>query len=414
MKIVMSNITLLILADDLTGALDTGIQFASHNISTGVLLSPNDAPPENCPAVLVINTATRHRSPAEARRIVSECIMHYPDAAHVYKKTDSTLRGHIGAELEALMETRHTKRLPFVPAYPDLGRCTRKGYQYLFGKPVHETGMALDPLNPVTSSFIPDIIGGESLAAIKLFPAAAEIPDQESAGKEIFVFDSETTEDLRHIAHDLYEKNLLMNSAGCAGFAEALMEVLPFSRGPASAKQKIEKAAAILFVSGSLHPVSIAQVRAALDGGIFGISVDWPLNMEGEKISEALAEILDNKKAALLCTRAALGEGQKERASPEKIPRELGLLVKSIGLKNGPLCLVIFGGDTLLGIANVLEINYIEPVEEIRPDICRGVVLSRARSGSGDFLIVTKSGAFGPPEIISVILEYLGEHYARI
>jgi uncharacterized protein YgbK (DUF1537 family) len=82
----------------------------------------------------------------------------------------------------------------------------------------------------------------------------------------------------------------------------------------------------------------------------------------------------------------------------------LGGLVKRIWDEAGPLSLAVFGGDTLLGIAEVLGIDYIEPGEEILP----GIALSRAEGRKGSIPIVTKAGAFGPPGLIGVIREWLG------
>jgi uncharacterized protein YgbK (DUF1537 family) len=434
---------LLILADDLTGSLDTGIQFAKNNIATGVFLSENrgDFSGTEIPDVIVINTDTRHRSPDEARKIIARLAERYKDTKYVYKKTDSTLRGNIGAELEALLEARGAERLSFVPAYPDLGRTTLGGRQYLGGKPIHKTAVAGDALNPVRKSFIPGIIKDESDLPVRLVPLgdyrellpAPPVREEgqgsvseKRADREILVFDCLTNEQMGEIARFLKGKNLLGLSAGCAGFAGALMEVLPFSSPEKISEKKRlwngeRRNLPILILSGSRHPVSLEQVKTALDGGVRGIPVSgekltrpgWFAAAEAEALAGEYAAVLNKDRVCVAGTRLAMGlpeDGEQAEKPPasrgpdENVAGRLGGLVRKIIEKTGPLNLVIFGGDTLLGIMEALEFDYMTPLAEIRP----GIVLAQAQGKKGSSFIVTKSGAFGEPEMIGIIREYLG------
>jgi uncharacterized protein YgbK (DUF1537 family) len=421
---------LLVLADDLTGALDTGVQFAKGGIPTRVYPSPpgetGSAGEE--PEALVINTNTRHHSSGESRRIIRELAYRYRHIRHLYKKTDSTLRGHIGAELEALMEGADIRRLPFIPAYPDLERTTRGGRQLLRGIPVDQTEMAADALNPVSSSFIPDIIRKESELPVRLIPRVPPNPKPPDPGPEnrrdILVFDCSSRGEMGEIAGYLKERKLLRGSAGCAGFAEALMEVLPFSKiRKIPPEAGIPPKTPVLVLSGSRHPLSVAQVQAALAGGITGLPVPgekmvregWFSSPEGEALIHRCAEVLRKEGTALLGTRAAMGSGREdaegEKALPgrgaagehENVAACLGRLVREIRERAGPLRLVIFGGDTLLGVMDALEFEYIIPMEEIRS----GIVLARGEGPGGKALIVTKSGAFGDPAAIETIRDFL-------
>ena len=161
---------LLILADDLTGALDTGVQFAKNGIKTLVYVSPENIVERagNDAAVVVINTNTRHVSAEAAGMIVKKTAARFKNFSFFYKKTDSCLRGNIGAELEALMDTSGYGTLPFVPAYPKLKRITAEGRQYLNGVPLDKSSMANDPVNPVNESYIPAIIGKQSDLFVEL------------------------------------------------------------------------------------------------------------------------------------------------------------------------------------------------------------------------------------------------------
>ena len=98
---VKAMYTLLVLADDLTGALDTGVQFSKKVIPTQVYPGPGGtggpemgkAPlPARAEGALVINTATSHCSSAAAFRVTGGILEQYAAVPYVYKKTDSTLR----------------------------------------------------------------------------------------------------------------------------------------------------------------------------------------------------------------------------------------------------------------------------------------------------------------------------------
>jgi uncharacterized protein YgbK (DUF1537 family) len=178
-------------------------------------------------------------------------------------------------------------------------------------------------------------------------------------------------------------------------------------------------------------------VKAALAGGLPGITVDgekllheeWFTGKEAAALEDDCAETLKRQGVCILGTAMAMGQ-ITERAdaaaqSQEKWIKQknqngqtpgtsgvaglLGKLLERIIPKTGPLHLVIFGGDTLLGIMKILKFHYIIPIEEIRP----GIVLARAEGkgakgsdGGGSSFIVTKSGAFGDPGMIETIRSY--------
>jgi uncharacterized protein YgbK (DUF1537 family) len=398
---------------------------------------------------LVINTGTRHRSPAEARAIVGGILEQYPAIPYIYKKTDSTLRGHIGAELEALIRGRNLSVLPFIPAYPALGRRTRRGRQYLDGVPIDRTAMAADSLNPVRRSFIPDIIAEESELPVRLVPrrGPGEHGGESGTGPEIWVYDAESNADLRDIAGSLEKQGSLGTTAGCAGFAEFLVEFIPGVRDsdppvpnstteacpspepgrPIEPEEPLRPGRPsepdkrpVLIISGSRHPVSLAQVRAALDAGIPALAVEgnrlllpgWLEGEEAASIVSRCGELLHARGCCILGTRLSLGfEGETDKVpqgtSPGTSPGPgvagfLGKLTGPILKLAGPAHLAVFGGDTLLGILEALGCRLLRPLREIRP----GVVLARAESPGENFSIAAKSGAFGEPGLIAELVDF--------
>ena len=81
---------LLILADDFTGALDTGVQFAACGIPTRVVVGEQVDFATNDAAVLVVDTETRHLPAAEAYAVIAKLTRDAMSAGvfSIYKKTD--------------------------------------------------------------------------------------------------------------------------------------------------------------------------------------------------------------------------------------------------------------------------------------------------------------------------------------
>ena len=117
-------VKLLIIADDFTGALDTGVQFAARGAATRVVtdlaydFTLADA------EVLVMVAETRHLPPEEAYDVVYRTARNAREAGipYIYKKTDSALRGNIGSELTAVMDAAGSDTIAFLPAFPKMGR----------------------------------------------------------------------------------------------------------------------------------------------------------------------------------------------------------------------------------------------------------------------------------------------------
>jgi uncharacterized protein YgbK (DUF1537 family) len=215
------------LADDLTGALEIGAKFAAAGIAATVstrLAWDRDA------TVSVIDTETRHAPPAEAAGIIQRLAREAGGVRLIYKKTDSTLRGNIGAELTALAAAFPGSRVVYVPAYPRMGRTVRRGTLLVHGVPVHETEFARDPLNPVRQSHVPTL-----------------------AGECVTVIDAETDADIARAAGELLHAEGTLLAAGPAALAEAVAARIDL---PRSLVPPFPRARQCLVVNGSLHPLS--------------------------------------------------------------------------------------------------------------------------------------------------------------
>lgn len=128
----MSGCRLAIIADDLSGALDTAAPFAARGgdarvvISLEALAATLEAWQGQWPDVIAVNTESRHLKAEEAALRVREAVRLLTRATpkQWFKKVDSTLRGQVVAECTAVREALGLPLL-LAPAVPTQGRTVR-------------------------------------------------------------------------------------------------------------------------------------------------------------------------------------------------------------------------------------------------------------------------------------------------
>lgn len=399
---------LLIIADDFTGALDTGVQFAARGAATRVV-NP-EYPMEQLDGsiqVLVLDAETRHLSGEQAYEVVFRAVRRalFAGFTHIYKKTDSALRGNVGAELTAVLDAANAAVLAFVPALPKMNRVTRGGIHYIDGVPVSESVFGKDPFEPVTQSAVEDILHQLSRTRVVLH-GLKDDPRMTVPG--IHVYDGESQGDLESIGQALGADGIRL-SAGCAGFASVVADLL-LPPGEAPRLPKLEPG---LFVAcGSVNAVTLRQMEEAEKAGFHHIHLtprqkldaDWA---EGEEKQEAVAHWLELAKTGrcILDVNDPAGCDDTVKYSQlhnldvefrrKRISSNLAILVKAMldgGLEGTILCT---GGDTLLALMKQVGVSELVPVGELAP----GAVLTRFRYQNKEYNIISKSGGFGAPDL---------------
>ena len=385
---------LLIIADDFTGALDTGVQFASLGAKSLVVTDlPYDMKSSEGLDVLIYDAETRHTSPEKAYDTVkaaTSCAKNH-NVPFVYKKTDSGLRGNIGAELAGAMDGLGLDGMAFVPAFPAMKRITRGGVHYIDGVPVSQSMFGKDPFEPVRHSAVKDII--------------AEQTDKSG----IRVYDAETDGDMMNIANQLGVEGLKL-TAGCAGFGNVLARVLGFNGNPPKLPDMPRR---LFMICGSVNPVTRSQMDYARDNGFRYISLTaeqklnptWPGSPECVKAgAEWLAEIgnvdaildANNPDETAKTDEYIRSHGMDIDAVRVNISRSVaagGLAVIEAGLEARLMCV---GGDTLLALMNAAGIHELVPLREVE----RGVVLTSFTHRGKEYYIMTKSGGFGEKDLL--------------
>jgi len=220
---------LLIIADDITGALDTGVQFKLQGAPTLVVTNPHieyDSLADDV-RVLVLDAETRHLAAPEAGNVVKTVVKEALQAGvpNIYKKTDSALRGNIGAELAAMCQAVGSG-VHFIPAFPQIGRITKAGIQYIKNVSVADSVFGKDPFEPVKHSAVAEIISEQTDIPVKVVEVSSPEVIFKSEEKGILVYDCTTQQQLETIAKGLKQNDKLHFCAGCAGFASVLPSLL--------------------------------------------------------------------------------------------------------------------------------------------------------------------------------------------
>ncbi|MGT2847087.1 four-carbon acid sugar kinase family protein [Streptococcus massiliensis] len=402
-------IKLLVVADDFTGALDTGVQFSNLGVETLVTtnkdfnfkkLNPNLE-------VLVIDSESRYLSFEESYQAIARIMKAAKEneIPYIYKKVDSALRGNVSSEIKAMVDDFSEQTISFIPAFPEINRVVKGGHLYINNQLVSASVFANDPYEPVTESDIRRRLQSEAQLDSTLVTDVNTF--EKKAG--LFLFDSETDHDLLKILETLQTQNALRLMIGCAGFAKVLAGALFLNKKA----ERIAIERPLLVVCGSVNPITRKQVKCAQERGFkrYSLSAKQLLNdgywdtVEGKREIESYSsDILKHelvifetlsKKTIEEVEKYSEDEGDSGLVTRFKIGQSLGNLTKSLLSQGVEKTFLFTGGDTLYQSMKVLGIDEVKPLSEIKP----GVVLSEIKWKGKTVQVITKSGGFGEEDL---------------
>jgi len=381
-----------IIADDLTGACDTGCLFAGPG-PVGVEAEPALLATER--TVITVDTESRslaREAAATVARATAGRLRERLAAGPVFKKIDSTMRGAVAAELTALLEpgSRFTGAL-VCPAFPAQRRLVSHGRLLVEGTPVHESAIGRDPAFRAATSVLASLLaGGPPVVALGL--------DDVRAGSEkiahilerhegaIVAADAETDADLASLAEAALScPGTLI--AGSAGLGRAVSHAL----GCGGPWVTLPSARARLVVIGSLHPASRAQLEALAGAGVALVSVDAHGHTDPAPAVAALAS-----------GRAALVASTTTPASREAVARHLAQAAARVLERAEPDLVAVTGGDTAYALVRALRPRRFD----LLGAPADGLALGRLTREDGRGLsLLTKAGGFGSADLFAALLE---------
>ena len=356
---------IFILADDLTGACDSGAAFLASGRTVRVVIDIASVDMSSSQhwrrdAVLAFTTETRNLTPEQAAVRVADTmgLLRNVSSDHIlFKKVDSAARGHQGAETMAALDASRAALALVAPAFPHAGRTVHAGILSIRDAAEQNTTVKLRDLFPSVDA-----------AHIRILPAgAADALDQEitralAGGVRVLLCDSEDQADLERLATAAYRLQQPILWTGSAGLANAMATVLPAPPQVEPVRPTHRNGRTLLFV-GSDHPVTALQVShleensAAPDHAIHHVDWDSPSHQT---------------------IRAAFA------AAPVA-------------------ALVLTGGDTAAFVLQALDASSILLAGEVAPGIPWGIVEGGDADGC---IVVTKSGGFGPRNALVQTIEF--------
>jgi len=421
----------LLIADDLTGGADAGAQFAKRGLRTLLISLLDDAKIDfskhTLPNVLVINTDSRGLSPEKASLKVSNLLKRFDQKLFpiIYKKIDSTLRGNIGYEIDAILKETNGSLCFMAPTYPEQKRTLVGGILIVGEKPLALTEVARNPSSPIQESHVYKILQNQSrnkVGWIDLTHVASTSEGLQKTvemewrkGSSIIIFDAVSRQDLKNIADVGFSIEKKPIFVGSAGLAEEVAKKLAPSKAKAS--QKLKPFKHILIVSGTASSVTHQQLGQVERRPVPSFRLNRSLITAEDRKSQGEKKELTKKIANALSQGITILKAPSEMLSSKdsteppihlKITKTLAsvalLALKASKIKPTDLALILTGGETAQHVINGLGTEGIEIEGELLEGIVRGHLIG---GDWGGLTVVTKAGAFGKEDALEKIVRMI-------
>ena len=418
----------IIVADDLTGANDTALQYFKNGSKAKIIIDlSQEFYASDDVDVWSISTETRNADKETAvNRVLEVCERLKKELAcdNFYKKIDSTLRGNVGLEVIAAVEVLGKDAAIVAPAYIEENRTTIGGFQLLSGMLIERTQAALDPKAPIFESYIPDILKrnfsqnfsdligviGSNIVVKGAALIVSEIKNLIDKGKKIIVVDASINTDLEQIALAIDKCGFNIMPVGSAGLAGAINRI--------GHKSEIKSLTHIpniprLIVSGSATKLTYNQIEKLNQEKpntlIYDIQINSVLsNTYGEIVDEISKKLSKGSDVVLHASNIdknsddvkdlLIDAGVSKDEVASKITDFLSDIVYELNQKS-KFILITVGGETSYKCTYKINSKFLEIMDAIMPAIplCTDV------NGK---IIVTKSGNFGTSDTLLAIINY--------
>jgi uncharacterized protein YgbK (DUF1537 family) len=430
-----------VIADDLTGANATGVRLTKTGFRTYSLLEPEAFKADmitECDC-LVCSTDSRSIESALAYDKVFGAVkkLQTPTVKIYAKRIDSTLRGNLGAETDAMLDALGGGRTAMiVPAFPASNRVLVGGCLLVNGIPLHKTEAAVDPKNPVHTPFCAELFSAQSkypvdsVAMSDLMKGpdfvAQKIQALAAKGVRNIVFDGVSDEDIALVAQSVVKSGVPFIAVDPGVFtAEVSRCMIPAVEKPSG---KPKKQSRILVVVGSVNAVARGQVEHFLKnekaGNVFMNTGEFMEDghRREQEISRVAREIIAQKDSGGLLSIIGQGINPEHRVPFEPYAEKYGCTFDELSNRINQAiaeitCCIISadpdiralytcGGDITVAICHRLGSAALRLQDEVLP------LASYAEMTGGEFpglKIITKGGMVGPPDAISRCVTYLME-----
>ncbi len=394
-----------IIADDLTGAGDSAVQFVRCGWETQLYVGGSEEAfglGDMQAEVVSVNSNSRAMAPQEAAESVTREIQTFRDhdVRHVFKKVDSTLRGAFAAEIEAARQAWRDDAVAVVcPAFPATGRTLEQGVLLVNGKPVTETSAGTDPVTPVTESHVPSLLGCKLIS-----PSAEETPeslaDKIGNSGPIVVVDAATDADLKRLAKAIVLVGERALPVGAGGLAMAMAAAW-------AGNNRSDEI--VLAVVTSQHSATRSQVEALAEQGATILTPEPDILADQDRWQQwqqqMLAQDQDQNLANSVVVLLAPSQ-QVPGLSSATVALRLGQIALEIVRQGNVRGLIATGGDGAEQVMSALKATGIRLIDEVSGGVPLGTLIGGDYHGMP---IVTKAGGFGEKNVLIQAAETLME-----
>jgi uncharacterized protein YgbK (DUF1537 family) len=382
----------LIVADDLTGAMDSAGPFAAVGAETWVVAAPMQCDPASLrsASVVSVNTDSRHLPAAQAAQRIRDTVRHLGagDFQIIVKKVDSTLRGNVVAETLALLDATGRTSAVVAPAFPAQGRTVSGGVVYVKGTPLAQTGFAHDALSPPPLAPLHQVFA-QARPGLRAESVPASAP---FAGDTawVWVVDSLVDADLAAMVDTIRPRLGSLLLVGSAGLTRALARACFDDNGAPAGAGKVK--GTIVFAVGSRAAQSAEQVEA--------LAADPDTRV----MHAPNGHLSDHEIPAVrnLVLKATPDDNGRE-GDAEQVAADMARHAIDVARRTHAEALVATGGDTAIAILAASG----NPALQVLGDLMPGIPYARIRLAGSPLWLVTKAGGFGGRETFRELVHKL-------
>lgn len=425
-----------IIADDLTGANDTALQFHLRGANTKILLDSECIPQDKKNTeVWALSSESRNCDSNEAVLRVEKAVNAFVENFsfdYYYKKIDSTLRGHIALETLSMLNILEYDASIIIPAFPQEGRITVGGYHLLKGVPIGRTEIAMDPHSPILESHVltllknqldekqQNLVGTIDLKTIMngAGPILIKINELIKEGKKLIVADATSITDIEQIALAIKKCDKKLLPTGTAAGAQVLGKF--WLSGIENEREviKLDKLPKFI-VSGTATQITAEQITKLEksdehnDVNFIALSMNDILTDINEDIISRIVTNLKSGVTVVVHTSYLIAnfDGFSEDSFNAELTKEkfadmittyLAKLTKKV-LEQVNVVLITLGGETSYKCCKAINSNELRLADEVAPAISLSSDINQQ-------WIVTKSGNLGNTKTLIDILDYFDFH----
>ncbi|WP_392559494.1 four-carbon acid sugar kinase family protein [Orbus mooreae] len=432
-----------IVADDLTGATTVGVLLARAGIETAAFFDAGSLKESRSYQAMVLSSDSRPLPSEIAQKKVRDAtdVLKKQGATHFSKRTDTTMRGGIGYEIDAMLSVMEPDCIAIVvPAMPQSNRILVGGYSVIDSVTLTKTAVAQDVRTPVTEPHIPTLLASQTKQKVGFISLSVVLQggdvlkqtlvEQKQDGVKVIVIDAVSLDDVQIIADAIITLDWNILAVDPGPFTERLAAARCLSKSRKNDKlsksNKETPNGIILIAAGSATPVTKNQLNRLIteNSNTIHVPIDAELLIDKDNSSEieieravdiAMQYLTLRKNPIFVFETALTGKvlnlseqerlfNLKQGQAAENINIGLGKIVRTVLSKTKQAVRGIYmtGGDTMVNVLQGLDAKGIELIDYVIPQTDIGRIVGGEYDG---MICVGKGGLTGHEDIVISIVD---------